>query len=136
MVLPLTFPDGKGQITRYTIGDTVAIEKYDILKFSGAYTVAKATAANDKMAGIAAEEKVANDGATTIGVYTNGIFDIQVGGAVAIGEQVAFSGANAAGIMELKKYTTLDDEIGETLGKALELNGATETNQIAIKVNC
>lgn len=45
-----------------------------------------------KFAGIAAEEKVANDGAVRIGVFTQGIFDLVAEGAITLGEFCEMSG--------------------------------------------
>jgi hypothetical protein len=129
----LSYPDGKGDVISFGVGNAVALEKYDILKMSGAYSVAKASASGDIIAGLAATEKVASDGSTTIGAITSGVFDLFVGGAVAIGDDLVFSGAHALG-QQLRKYTTLDDEKGAVIGKALETCSATAEDTIAVKL--
>ena len=57
-----------------TVADGTGIEKGAILMLSDPMTAATATGDTDKVAGIAAEEKIANDGRTKIGVYREGIF--------------------------------------------------------------
>ena len=101
--------------TDFTVADNTGIEKGTILKISGARTVAAAGADNDICAGIAAAEKVAGDGRTQLAVWRSGIFDCYFDSAVTVGQDVTISGANT-----LKAYTTLDDEKGAVLGKALE----------------
>lgn len=86
-----------------------------ILKLSGARGVAPATADNDVFIGIAAREKIAGDGRSTIAVYLDGIFDCTFDSTVTAGSQVVVSGANI-----LKAYTTLDDEKGYVVGKVIE----------------
>jgi len=58
----------------FTCADGATIEKGAILKLSDPMTVATTTGDTDPVAGIAAEEKIANDGKTKIGVYMGGIF--------------------------------------------------------------
>ena len=57
-----------------TCADGVGIEKGAILKMGDLMTVALADGDGDIVAGIAAEEKIASDGKTKIGVYRAGIF--------------------------------------------------------------
>jgi hypothetical protein len=107
--------------------DGVGIEKGCILKFSGARGVAATSADNDIVVGIAAREKIANDGRTQISVYLDGIFDCVVNDTVAAGDDLTMSGANL-----LKKYTTLDDEKGYVLGKALEASTFGAVTQVLL----
>lgn len=66
----------KGRPIRYTCADNTTILKGTLLELSGDRTVQASTTANAPFVGIAAAEKVANDGATEIAAYTNGIFDL------------------------------------------------------------
>lgn len=58
----------------FICADGTGIEKGAILKWADPYTVALADGDGDSVAGIAAEEKVANSGITQIAVYRRGIF--------------------------------------------------------------
>ena len=57
-----------------TCADGTGIEKGAILKMTDLMTVALADGNGDIVAGIAAEEKIADDGKVKIGVYRGGIF--------------------------------------------------------------
>ena len=66
---------------RVNCASAAAFEKGDAVTFTGAtnnLTVAITSANNDIMAGIVAEEKIANVG-TSVSVYRNGIFKVQCG---------------------------------------------------------
>jgi hypothetical protein len=58
----------------FTCADGTGIEKGAILKLSDYMTASTTTGDGDHIAGIAAEEKIANDGKTKIAVYRRGIF--------------------------------------------------------------
>ena len=65
----------------FTCADGTGIEKGALLKLSNPATVATTTGDTDAIIGIAAEEKVASDGKTTIAVYLRGIFKGYAGAA-------------------------------------------------------
>jgi hypothetical protein len=106
------------------------IEKGTILKLSDPATVAASSADNDVFAGIAAEEKIANDGMTKIPVYVSGVFRMLVGAAgCTVGKEVVISAANT-----IVDYTTLDDEKGAVVGKALETGANGETVLVLVGI--
>ena len=99
----------------FTVDDTVGIEKGTLLELSDPMTVAKVAGAAPLIIGVAAEEKVANDGKTKIGVYMRGIFKGFAGEAITVGDGlIGESGTN-----ELLKSTAAADEV-EVCGIALE----------------
>ena len=107
----------------FTVANATAIEKGDLLKLSDLMTAQITGAANDLFCGIAAEEKIANDGRVKIGVYRRGIFKVEVGtGNCTVGKDGVISAKN-----ELIDYTTLDGEKGERFGKFLETGTDGET---------
>ena len=116
----------------YTCGE-VSMEKGTLLKLSGARGVYPTSADNDAFAGVLARETIAGSGRTQAAVYEKGcgaVFDMYcdaVGPAIAAGNDVCISGANI-----IKKYTTLDDEAGYVVGKALEPNTAVGYMQVQI----
>ena len=69
----------------FKCADGTGIEKGAILKLTESMTAVITSGQGDNVAGIAAEEKIANDGKTTIKVYMGGIFKGTAGAAVAIG---------------------------------------------------
>lgn len=93
----------------FKCADGTGIAKGAILKLTESMTAIITSGQNDKVAGIAAEEKIANDGKTTIKVYLGGIFKGVAGAAVAIGAalmtdatankiETATTGTGASGI--------------------------------------
>lgn len=108
----------------FICADNAGIEKGTILALTDPMTVAAASADNDVFGGIAAVEKIANDGQTKIPVYLRGIFKVKIEGSstTTVGQDVVIKGANLVG-----GYSTLDDEKGYKVGKALETGGNNET---------
>ena len=126
----------RGDVVRYTVADGTTISKGTLLKVTGTRTAAR-TPTNSiltqvPLAGIAAVDKVANDGSTTLGVYTNGIFEMRVSqnGGVNPGDYVTTSGANN----QIKLAAAADVISGAVLGKVLE-KGA-DTSEVIVLVNC
>lgn len=114
----------------FTCADGTGIEKGTLLKMSDPFTVAAATADNDVFAGVAAEEKIASDGKTKIGVYRSGIFKMTItaGNSTTVGQDCVIKGTNTIGT-----YTTLDDEKGYVVGQALETGAAGESVLVQLK---
>jgi hypothetical protein len=83
-----------GRPIRYTCADVTGILKGTLLYIQADRTVRAHSAIDQPIAGIAAHEKVSSDGATTISVYTDGIFDLTAAaaGATALGARCAGSG--------------------------------------------
>lgn len=75
-------------IQDYTVADGTGIEKGTLLKLTDARTAIISSAAGDKIAGIAAREKIANDGRTRLAVYVRGDFDMVASGVIAVGDPV------------------------------------------------
>ena len=120
----------KGDPVRYTVADGTGIEKGTIMELEDPRTCKKVSGAGCVIAGIAAAEKVASDGSTTLAVYTNGIFDLTcaAGGTATLGSYVRSSSTDNT----ITVSTTLDDETGKSIGKALESGGNNEV--VAVRV--
>lgn len=123
----------RGDVKNYTIGSTTAVSKGAVMILADNCTVAKNGNSNKipiPVAGIAAHDKSATDGSTTIGVYTNGKFLMRVDEAIGVnpGDYVVVSGANN----QIRRGVAADVISGAVLGKAIEV-GADES-EIAIMV--
>lgn len=107
-----------------TCADGAGIEKGTLLTITDPATVSATSADNATFIGVAAEEKIASDGKTKIGVYTRGIFKMVVdaGDTTTVGLDCVVRAANAIGL-----YDTLDDEKGLVVGRALETGAAGES---------
>lgn len=121
----------KGDPVRFTCADGTGIAKGAVMELTDPRTVVTCTGANKAIAGIAAEEKVASDGATTIAVYTYGIFDMDIvgTGTSVLGADVVSSGAGN----EIDDFDTLDRENGYVIGKSLETGAAGEKVAILVR---
>jgi len=86
-------------VVEYTVG-TGGVTKGDVVKFSAAMTVVKATAADENAAGIALQTKVA---AAVVAVVKKGLVKATVGGAVGVG---ALVGTGATKVLALGFGTT------------------------------
>ena len=104
-----------------------AMEKGSIVVYSDGREVKLSSSDNDKFAGILRREKISGDGRTQVAVFHDGVFSCYVDTACAIGDDLVISGANI-----LKKYSTLDDEKGYVLGKALEAVTGSGTIQVLL----
>jgi hypothetical protein len=75
-----------GPAIPFTVADGTGIAKGAILKMADPMTASIATAQGDVVAGIAATEKIANDGVTKLGVFRTGIFKVYASGSVTAGD--------------------------------------------------
>ena len=121
----------QGDPIRYTVADATGIAKGAIMELTDPRTMIASSGAGSVIAGIAAAEKVASDGSTTLAVYTNGIFDLKIksGGSATLGSYVRSA---AATDNTVTACTTLDNETGKAIGKALETGSADEV--VAVRV--
>lgn len=70
----------------FTVAEATGIEKGTMCTLSDPMTAAATAGADAIPAGIAAEEKVASDGRTKLGIYRGGIFKGLAGEAIAVGD--------------------------------------------------
>lgn len=110
----------------YVVADASAIAAGDFLELADNRIVtAHAGNADTPIVGIAAHEKVANDGHTSITAITNCVFKATViaGGSTTIGDEVSMGAA--AG--EINLASSLDGEKGWAVGRAEQNAAAGET---------
>ena len=96
VIIELLGGDGnKGEVVRYDCADNTTISKGTLCILSDAHLVGIETAGTPPSycAGIAATDKEAGDGQTTIGVYTQGFFDLIASGAITAGQAICLAGA-------------------------------------------
>jgi len=124
----------KGVPVRFTVANTLAIEKGDILRLKEPRTASGCLASDVGVpfCGIAAEEKVASDGATSIGVWTKGIFDCVIDTALPAGSMLRISGCNELGYLAASGIASVSG--GEIVGKLLEDSAAGEVCAVALGI--
>ena len=115
----------------FTVADGTGIEKGTILKLTDPRTAIASTGAADKLAGIAAREKIASDGRTRLAVYRKGIFDLRCSGAVPVGEAV-----DSLGSYNYIRRAPVSSSGSSILGIALEDGSDAEFIQVFVNVGC
>lgn len=101
----------------FTCADGTGIEKGAVLKLTDPMTAATTTGDTDACAGIAAAEKIASDGNTTIPVYREGIFR---GYAGAAGVTVGMAIITDTGTGAANELVNADVNSEHIVGTALE----------------
>ena len=130
MALECTLVYETGLPIPFTCADGTAIPKGSILELSDPKTVAITNGDTDPIIGIAAEEKIANDGKTTIGVYMEGIFKGYAGAAgVTVGMGLITDTATGAA----NELVVADVNSEHIVGTALET--ASDTESFLFKLN-
>ena len=111
----------------FTVAEDAGIPQYTLCKLSDPRTAAASSGA-DVFAGIAATEKVANNGVVDLGLFTEGTFLLTDAGAgITTGAAVALSGANL-----IKAAVAADLLNGKAFGKALQTIAGGGTGEVKI----
>ena len=113
----------------FKVADASAIPKGSLLELTESMTVVVVTGGTKMIAGVAAAEKIANDGKTMMQVWMGGIFKATAGAAVLIGAPL-MSDATAN---KVETQTTSTGAAG--LGYALEApSGDAETFLMRLQI--
>jgi hypothetical protein len=116
------------EFRRYTVADGTGIAIGTILKLTDPNTAIASSGDGDAFAGIAWEEKTANDGITEITAAVNGIWDIKDSGSgFNAGAIVCVAGANVVKVAQAANLLT-----GSVVGKSLETASAGEVVRVAV----
>ena len=113
----------------FNVADNTGIEKGTHLKMTDGMTAIITSAAANAFAGIAAEEKVANDGKTRIGVYMRGIFKGTAGGSITTGDIIQ---SETGGTNEFLTCAAATDNAG---GCGIALEDATDGQTFKFLLN-
>ena len=121
----------RGDRIPYKVDDTETIAKNDVCELNADFEVIAQTNADTPVVGIAAHEKVANDGMTEMAVITNCVAKMTVvsGGSATKGDTVSMDATNN----EINLATSLDDEKGWSIGWAMDDGAAGDT--IPVRIN-
>ena len=125
----------KGVPIRFAVADVTGIEKGTICKLSDPRTASASSISGDIFCGIASVEKVANDGSTSLGLFTKGIFDLKDSGTgITAGDLVKIDGANLISTWTGSTDLVAGDKENLILGKALETAAANEVIAVGVGV--
>jgi hypothetical protein len=113
---------------RVTVANGTGIAIGTLMKITDPNTAEATSADNDSFAGIAWEEKTANDGITEITLAVNGVWDITTtNAAITVGAFVSIGGANLVSTMAEVDFPT-----GAFVGKADETCSGTEVIRVRV----
>jgi len=115
---------------RYVVAEAVSIPKGTILALTSPLTAAASSADDEPCAGISMMEKVGGDGSTVITAARDGVWGLKASAAgITVGNQVGINGLN-----EIKVYSSVDDEKGWTMGRALETTAGTAVIKVRLNI--
>ena len=118
------------RFARYTVADNTGIAIGTMLQLTDANTASAHSGDAQPFAGIAWEEKTADDGIVEIVAAINGIWDLTEGGGgnITAGALVTLDGtAN-----EIRPTVAAEILTGAVIGKALETSGANEVIRVRV----
>lgn len=113
----------------FKCADGTAIAKGTLLQLTGDRTVTASSADGDFFIGICGRDKIANDGRTSVPVFTDGIFDIVTDGTT-LAQPQKLSGANT--ITDADSDTVANKS--EIVGMGLETGSGSEVIQVDIGI--
>ena len=131
MALEWTIDTELEPAVKFTVTDGTGIEKGSLLKLTDPMTVIINSGDRDVIIGVAAEEKVANDGKTTLGVYLRGIFICTAGASITVGN-LLMNNAAAGAVNEVIPATAAADA-AQVFAVALET--ASDANTLKVLLN-
>lgn len=120
--------EGPYEAHDFTVADGAAIPIGTLCQLTDPRTCSLSDGAN-VFAGVAATEKVANNGVTNLGLWNTGTFVMKAaeGTTIAIGDTVSLSGANL-----IKLATSAEMVLGQTVGKAQEAIASGTTGEVKL----
>lgn len=117
---------------RFTCAAATAISKGILLQYADARTAAAGNTKAAAFAGVAAMDKDATDGSTSISVYTDCVIDVRASGAITAGEAVCLAGLNE--VMRLATATTSQAMFTTQACVGYALETATDQEIINVRV--
>lgn len=116
-----------------TVSNTNGIEKGTVLVMSDPNTAAAHSAVNQNFAGIAAMEKIANDGVTSLAVYKRGRFKMTLSGSATVGDPLVLDA-----VANMVKSAVAIGAAGlsgsKIIGRSLETGTTGETILVEVDV--
>lgn len=103
----------------FTVANGNGIEKGTVLKNADPMTASASTGTEDIVAGIAAEEKIASDGKTTLAVYRRGIFKGTASGSIGVGDAIITAAGATANLVKTAAVNS-EDILGISLETATD----------------
>lgn len=122
-----------GSPRRITIADGTAVSKGTLCNLTDPRTTTGAAASAAACSGVASEEKNANDGATSISVWTDGIFNATASGAISVGDGLRAAGSNQVATLDLASMAAIQYGAG-VIGYCLYTGEKAETVNVRLRL--
>ena len=119
-----------GPAIPFTVSNTVAITKGAVLALNDEFTALAPVADGAVVAGIAATDKIANDGKTKLGLFRDGIFVMTLSGSGSAGDGVYLIGGSNR-VLSLSGNITLSGS--RCLGTLLSTGTDGQTVYVEVK---
>lgn len=110
----------------FTVADGAGIEKGSVLKSTDPMSAIITSGNLDVIAGIAAKEKILNDGNVKLAVFRRGIFRMKASGGITVGDPLASTGGDAVNLVK-SIVTDLTASGARQIGIALETAADRDT---------
>jgi len=113
----------------FIVADGAGIEKGTICKMTDPRTAVANDGTGDIFAGVAAREKIADDGRVRLALFRRGVFNMTsaVGGVITNGQWVATSGSNL-----IRTATEAEIAAGKAIGIALETFASNTSGEVMV----
>jgi len=112
----------------FTVADGTAVALGTVMKLSDPLTAAPHSSADDTFAGIAAAEKIASDGKTSLALFRGGWHKMTLSGNVTAGDAVVLDTQ-----LNTVKAATSANPAGDMVGIALENGATSETIMVEVR---
>jgi len=129
--VPIELYEG-GAARNFTVAAGTGVSKGTLMVARDPVSAIASKEGVEYFVGIASADKDSTDGATTLGLFTRGRFDLRVSSTVSAGQLVKVSGANLVETWQQPSATAVGDDPGTIVGKALEDASAAETIAVAV----
>jgi len=117
----------------FTVADGTGIEKGAVLKLADPNTVSAAAADEDVVGGIAAAEKIADDGDVNIAIYRGGIFKVTASGSITAGDALAIDGRTDNLIYSATGLQSISASGSRIIGTSLETATDLQTFKMELR---
>ena len=117
-----------GNPIRFTVPNNVDISQGTLMQLVDPFTASGAVTQGAAIAGVASMDKIANDGSTSISVWTDGRFLAVASAAITVGGEIAM------GVLQNQVWAGVGGSGAFTCGHALETAATGDTFNVRLKL--
>ena len=125
-------PNRDGEVRRFTIADGTPVSKGTLMELTDPRTVTVSDGASAVFAGVTMESKNADDGATSIGCWTQGVFEVSCSGGVTLGYPVTGAGTNQVKVLADTASGATVAALASVIGQSFETGADAEVINVRL----